>query len=120
MKAELWLMACAGYDAAKDDEILRTQFAEDDSVSMFRVALRGPGEILFDSYDTFAFTWMSVSRDSEGCISDIKFGSALTGAGYRGVPLQTYLMYQVLMPFHRVYSRILLAQAARQVSFDLR
>lgn len=119
MKAELWLMSCAGIASPTEEEILHTQFAEEDSISMFRVALRGHGEILFDSYQTFAFTWMGVSRDSEGCVSGIKFGSALTGAGYRGVPLQTYLMYQMLMPFHYIYSRILLAQAARQMIDDL-
>lgn len=119
MQAELWLIACAGHAQPTDTQILQTQFAEEDSVSLFRVALRGPGEILFDSYNTFAFTWMSVSRDSEGSISEIKFGSALTGAGYRGVPLQTYMMYQLLMPFHYVYSRVLIAQTARQLAIDL-
>eukprot|EP00892_Ulva_mutabilis_P011547 jgi/Ulvmu1/8765/UM048_0020.1 len=119
MKAELWLLSLSGSDSPTDDEIVRTQFAEEDSVSVFRVALRGPGEILFDSYQTFAFTWMSVYKDSDGYISEVKFGSALTGAGYRGVPLQTYMIYQALMPFHYLYSRVLLSQAAKQLTVDL-
>lgn len=119
MRTELWLLGCAGYTPLTDKEILHTQFAEEDSVSLFRVALRGQTEVLFDSYNTFAFTWISISRDSEGHVSEMKFGSALTGAGYRGVPLQTYMMYSLLMPFHYLYSRVLIAQTARQLASDL-
>ena len=106
-----------------------------ESISEFRVAARGTGEVLFDAYSTFAYTWLATrpaqrTIDAHGSDADaaarggaeerveLLLGSGLTGAGYKGVPLQRYLLTQVALPFHWLYSRVILRAAAGQLQAD--
>ena len=106
-----------------------------ESISEFRVAARGTGEVLFDAYSTFAYTWLATrpapraggahDLDADAAARggaeervELLLGSGLTGAGYKGVPLQRYLLTQVALPFHWLYSRVILRAAAGQLQAD--
>lgn len=111
MQSERQMISRVTGKATTDEVIDNLDYVENDVISEFRVILRGSADVLFDSYDSFAFTWLGVGLNVQDRCFEFKFGSALTGAGYRGVPLQEYIMYQLAMPFHRFYSKLLLKQA---------
>lgn len=111
MQRERQLIARMTGKETNDEVIDNLDYVENDVVSEFRVICRGSADVLFDSYNSFAFTWLGVGLNVQDRCLEFKLGSALTGAGYRGVPLQEYIMYQMAMPFHRFYSRLLLKQA---------
>ena len=58
-------------------------------------------------------------NSSVGTQVQLMLGSGIAGGGYRGVPLQTYLAVNMLLPFHWLYSRLLLKAAAVQLQHDL-
>eukprot|EP01025_Chloroclados_australasicus_P031131 TRINITY_DN31418_c0_g1_i1.p1 TRINITY_DN31418_c0_g1~~TRINITY_DN31418_c0_g1_i1.p1 ORF type:complete len:239 (-),score=15.46 TRINITY_DN31418_c0_g1_i1:60-776(-) len=120
MAAERRLTAGLGYKSMPDDAILESDFDTNDQGGEFRVLIRNTGDVLFDAFDSFAFSWLGLLWHPDSQELELLFGSALTGAGYRGIPLQNYLMYQLAMPFHRFYSQLLLSQAAKVLLLDAR
>jgi hypothetical protein len=118
MKLERWLVGSMGFRHLTDQNILDSEFTEEDRIGEFRIILRSRGEIIFDAFDSFAFTWLAIRSDSRKQQVTAVLGSALSGAGYRGIPLQSYILHQLIMPFHAIYSRLLLKHAVAQMLQD--
>lgn len=113
MAAERRLISATGGRTTSDAALEALEFQQEDRIAEFRVIVRGSADVLLDSYDSFAYSWLGVDVNAQTRCLDFRFGSALTGAGYRGIPLQDYLLYQLAMPFHAYYSRLLLAEAVQ-------
>lgn len=122
MQAERAALRVLGLPATDDADVAHLELLKDDCIGPFRILVRGRSEVLLESFGGSAYTWLDArdadgAGDAEGAV-ELRFGSALPGAGYRGVPLQHWLAIQALMPFHRWYSRLLLRSAADAMQRD--
>lgn len=95
-----------------DEKIKAMEFVESDSVAVFTVVMRVPNEVLMEASPDFEsisyFSTRVVPEDKE---VELLFGTALKGGGFHGLPLQSYLLVKLFMPFHLLYSWVLLSQA---------
>lgn len=124
MTLELQLAHTAGARRASSENILALELEEGDKIGPFRVVARGAHEVLFETqYATY--TWLSYREARVGGgggggerRAELRLGSVLGGGGYKGVPLHTVMLYRVLMPFHDMYSRVLLRSAADRLALN--
>lgn len=119
MRLERALATAAGFHCDSDTDILDKELAEGDTIMEFRLMMRGRREILFEDFDGRTFTWLSTLECAEDDTVEFLFGTGLTGGGYQGVPMQKYLLYQALLPFHVVYARVLLRATVGCLLADL-
>lgn len=98
--------------APSDEKIQAMEFVDHDSVAVFTVIMRIPDEVLMEAVPPFGtlsyFSSRVVAEDNE---VELLFGSALQGGGFHGIPFHEYAVIQLFMPFHLLYSRVLLSQA---------
>lgn len=94
-----------------DDRIKAMEFVEGDSVAIFTVIMRVPDELLMRAPPPFEslsyFSARGVTEDE----AELLFGTALLGGGFHGVPFHHFAITTLLLPFHLLYSRVLLSQA---------
>jgi hypothetical protein len=119
MQAELWLLGVAGCPVPDEHDIRSLELTEGDAIGPFRIAVRGSKEVLFDTAMS-TFTWLGCQsvEGEQGPELELRLGSIVSGAGYKGVPLHTVLFYAAAVPLHALYSRVLLQAAAKQLASD--
>jgi hypothetical protein len=110
-KIERWLLAKALNIQSRDEDASKLARKELTRFSAWKVENRSDSEILLDAGQTRS--WLSVSPQSAvKSETTLLFGSAV-------VPLRPGgkfgLAFYALLGFHRLYSRLLLASAARNV-----
>ena len=103
-----------------DEAIQQLDYEDQDQICGYRVIARGHSDVLFDAYDSYAFTWLGLSINVESSCLEFNYGTALKGAGYRGIPLQDFLLSQLAMPFHAIYARLLLKASIGLMLEDLK
>ena len=110
-KIERWLLASGLGLHATDEQARQLASGGSDRYSAWRVERRSESEILLDAGQTRS--WLSVvAKQGQPETTELLFGSAV-------VPMRSGgkfgLVFHALVGFHRLYSRLLLAAAARRV-----
>ncbi|MEO0487904.1 MAG: hypothetical protein AAF092_18555 [Pseudomonadota bacterium] len=104
-RLERWILAVAAGASSSDYQIEDLAKGQGDRMAAWRVEARGDQEILLAVEGSPIRTWLGVVS---GPSPALLFGSAVLA--YKGrVPFAA----RALMPFHAVYSRVLLASAGR-------
>jgi hypothetical protein len=110
-KAERWLLAKALNIASTDQQALQLAGASSGRFSAWTVENRSNEEILLDAGQTRS--WLSVKpQASPNPSTALLFGSAVVPMRPDG---KFGFMFHALLGFHRAYSKLLLAAAARRV-----
>jgi hypothetical protein len=106
-RPERWILAAAGLRGS-DGDLAALADGSGGRFAAWTLEARRPGEILLAAFRTRS--WLAVAPRGEGCT--LHFGSAVLarddgrlGAGFGA-----------LLGFHRLYSRLLLAAAARRLA----
>lgn len=103
--------ASSNVQPLSDEKIKSMEFVDGDSVAVFTVVMRVPDEVLMETSGFESLSFFSTRVLPEEQEVELLFGTALQGGGFHGMPLHSYLLCQVFMPFHILYSRVLLSQA---------
>jgi hypothetical protein len=110
-KAERWLLAKALNISSTDQQAMQLAEARSDLFSAWKVESRSNEEILLDAGQTRS--WLSVKTQANPKPSTtLLFGSAVVPMRPGG---KFGFAFHALLGFHRVYSKLLLAAAAKRV-----
>lgn len=110
-KLERWLLARVLGLTSSDAQALQLARAEVERFSAWTVEARSAGQILLAAGSTRS--WLSVELlPGQLPATTLRFGSAVLPTQPGG---KLGWVFQALLGFHRVYSRLLLAAAARRV-----
>jgi hypothetical protein len=110
-KVERWLLATALGLHSTDEQARMLASGHGDRFSAWRVESRSESEILLDAGQTRS--WLSVAPTPGLTITTtLMFGSAVVPIRPGG---KFGVAFHVLLGFHRLYSKLLLAAAARRV-----
>lgn len=110
-KLERWLLARALGLASSDAQALQLARAEVERFSAWTVEARSAGQILLAAGSTRS--WLSVElQPGQQPATTLRFGSAVLPTQPGG---KLGWVFQALLGFHKIYSRLLLAAAARRV-----
>jgi hypothetical protein len=119
MQAELALASALGYKATIDRDVDRLELLPGERIAEYVLEERGPNQVLFSEYGAQAYTWLSASRSADGESVTLYIGVSLAGQGYKGIPLTTYMLYQLAQPLRGLYARALLRAAADKLRTDV-
>ena len=110
-KMELWLLAKALKLHSSDEGARQLANAQVDRIAAWKVEQRAENEILLDAGQTRS--WLSVQASlAQPRSTTLLFGSAVVPIRPGG---KFGWVFHALLGFHRVYSKLLLAAAARRL-----
>ena len=110
-KLERWLLAKALNIRSSDEQALQLAQSKSEQFSAWKVENRSNHEILLDAGQTRS--WLSVSpRTSTAPSTTLLFGSAVVPMRPGGNKFSP--AFHMLLGFHRLYSRLLLAAASKK------
>ncbi len=112
-KMERWLLARAGYQSSADD-LSALAARRGTRFAAWTVEARSANQVLLRDASGHTRSWLM--RAPGASQTTLLFGSAVIGArSADGSGARLPLAYRVLLPVHRLYSRALLALAARRL-----
>jgi hypothetical protein len=106
-----WLVA----KPSTDDEARRLSRGELDSFAAWTVDARARDQILLVDFLDRTKSWLMVAP-LDASRTRLYFGSSIMPVRNRTGPPSTGLAFKALMPFHKVYSRVLLRAAATRLT----
>ncbi|WP_299140456.1 hypothetical protein [uncultured Tateyamaria sp.] len=109
-RAERWVLRLLARAPSTDAEVAALADGTAQSFAVWEVAGRTQTEILLQAKDGRTLSWLQAEADS------LRFGSVVVPVQTRGGALTLGPVFQSLVGAHKVYSRALLAGAARRVT----
>ncbi len=115
-RAERLLLAVLVDKPSSDAQVRELAAAARADFAAWTVEARGPGQILLCDYRRRTRSWLAVEPDADGHSTRLLFGSAVVPrANPRSGRRRMGAAFSALLGLHRIYSRILLAAAARRL-----
>lgn len=116
-KLERWLLRVLADRPSRDGEAEQLAAGSRNTFAAWTVEARAPSELLLCDMNSRTRSWLMTTPGSAAGSTRLFFGSAVVPAVHRATGQRRMgRVFHMLLGFHRVYSAVLLASAARALT----